>query len=317
MQIRPYTGDDAAQWDAFCDDAYMSTFLHTRRFLSYHGERFRDLSLVIEDAGDWLGVLPAALHPEDQACVVSHPGITYGGLLHTGRLRGERMVEAIDSICAYYARQGMERFLYKAVPSIYHAAPAQDDLYALFRINAVRRRCDLSSSIDLANRLPRSERRKRSFRKALKAGVAVGNAADEEVDSFWDVLRENLGRKHEAKPVHTLREIKTLAGRFPGNIEFVVALLDGRVEAGVVLFKTATVHHAQYIAASLLANRHALQDAVFEYCIENAIQGGARYFDFGISNEKQGRELNQNLFRFKSEFGGGGTVHEFYEVCLK
>jgi hypothetical protein len=37
----------------------------------------------------------------------------------------------------------------------------------------------------------------------------------------------------------------------------------------------------------------------------------------GISTEQQGTVLNDGLYRFKSEFGGGGVVHEFFEIDLR
>jgi hypothetical protein len=43
---------------------------------------------------------------------------------------------------------------------------------------------------------------------------------------------------------------------------------------------------------------------------------GARYFDFGVSNEQEGRILNEGLYRFKTSFGAGGVAQEFYEVEL-
>ena len=56
--------------------------------LAYHGERFQDFSLVIEDGNRRVvGVFPAAIDPEMEARIVSHPGITYGGIVHDGALR--------------------------------------------------------------------------------------------------------------------------------------------------------------------------------------------------------------------------------------
>ena len=159
MQARAYTPADADRWDAFCAEAYGATFLHTRRFLSYHGDRFSDRSLIFEDGAHWLGVLPAARSLAQPDAVVSHPGITYGGLLHGGALRGEAMLDALQAACRLYAAAGARALLYKPVPHIYQRAPAQDDLYALFRLDARRVRCELSSCITLAHPLPVSERR--------------------------------------------------------------------------------------------------------------------------------------------------------------
>lgn len=316
MQILSIAEVDSARHDAFVADSPMATFLHTRRFLSYHGERFRDLSLALIGEGDrLLGVFPAAADPGDERRVVSHPGATYGGIVHDGRLRGERMIEALEAIARQYASAGFERLRYKAVPHIYHRAPSGDDLYALFRLGARRYRCDLSSAIDLDSRANPSERRRRSLKKALKAGVEIKRGGDV-IAPLWRVLEDNLAREHGAKPVHPEEEIALLHSLFPEEIEFVAADLDGEVVAGVALFVTARVMHAQYIAASPAGYQVSALDALFESCIADAKARGLRWFDFGTSNEQEGRVLNEGLYQFKSEFGGGGVAHESFELDL-
>jgi hypothetical protein len=262
-----------------------------------------------------VALFPAALNPADSACVVSHPGVTYGGLVHQGKLRGEKMLNVISLLSEYYAAQGLTRLIYKAVPSIYHHAPAQDDLYGLFRLGARRSRCDLSSTIDLDNRLPVSERRRRCLKKTAKAGVRIITGHNY-LPELWHIVAENLQRKHRAEPAHTVDELRLLTRRFPNLIECVCASVDGRVEAGTLLFRTPVCDHAQYIAASERGYEVCALDAVFEYCIEAARKEHKRWFDFGISTEDDGRALNNGLYRFKSEFGAGGTLYEFYELNL-
>jgi len=315
MRARLFTENDAAAWDEFVRECHSATFLHSRLYLSYHGERFHDLSMILEDKDRWIGVFPAARHPRNDACVVSHAGITYGGMLHKGDLRGEQMVAALESIRRWYAESGFKRLVYKAVPHIYHRIPAQDDLYALFRLGATRTVCGLSSAIDLSRRAPSSERRRRCLKKAMKSGVRIG-AGIEYADALWEVVGENLMRRHNVLPVHSLDEIRLLAERFPDNIRFLAGTCGGRVEAGVVLFITATAYHAQYTAASPAGYRASALDAVFDHAISEALSRGARWFDFGISTEDEGRVLNTGLYDFKSEFGGGGIVHEMYELAL-
>ena len=316
MRVLPYVeAEHREPWDAWCAAAPEATLLHTRRFLSYHGSRFDDRSLVIEEGGRWLGVLPAAVHPTEPAVVVSHPGATYGGLVHGGALRGEAALQALRLAARHYAGQGHQRLQYKAVPHIYHRAPMQDDLYALFRLGARRCRCDLSSCIDLAHRLPTSERRRRGAKKAARAGLRYAEGL-EHAGGLWTVLQDNLARRHGARPVHTLEELQLLAQRFPQHITLHVALLGEAVLAGLVLFRSPTVVHAQYIAASEAGHECSALDGLFEQVIAQAAASGVRYFDFGISNEDQGRVLNEGLHRFKSEFGAGGVVHEFYELDL-
>lgn len=315
LEVVPFAEGHAQVWDAFCAEAANATFLHSRRFLSYHGDRFRDLSLLIMESGKLLGAFAAAESPADPALVVSHPGVTYGGLVHQGKLVGMRMLEALEAISEHYRQSGYQRLQYKALPFIYAPFPSQDDLYALFRIGARRIRCDLSCAIDLEHRHPVSSRRKRGLKKAQKV---VSLSDDPELlKDLWAVIAQNLARKHDARPVHSLDELTLLHGRFPEQIAVRCALMDGRVEAGVVLFNSPMAWHAQYIAASEAAYAVSALDAVFDAVIEEAQQASARYFDFGTSNEEGGRVLNDGLYRFKSEFGGGGVAHEFYEWELR
>lgn len=319
--FRPDHADDAATWDALCAQSPHATFLHTRQFLRYHGDRFDDRSLVIvDDAGHWLGVIPAALDPHAPTTVVSHPGLSYGGLVHTGGLRGEPALTALQAACHTWADQGLHQLLYKPVPSLYHQAPAQDDLYALFRLQATRSRCSLSCTVDLhapdALNWRRSERRRRSIRQAAKAGITYDCQLGH-LPAYWAVLSDNLARKHGRQPVHSLAEISWLAERFGEHIACHVAMHANEVVAGIVTFTHGHVVHAQYIAAS--AQGHALSalDGLIDHLIALSREAGHRYFDFGICDEQQGQHLNEGLYRFKAEFGAGGTVQEFYTVPLR
>lgn len=316
MRISPYSEQDAARWDDFVAGAPMATFLHTRRFLSYHGDRFRDVSALVEDDRHRLaGLFPAAADSTDERRVVSHPGITFGGLLHSGGLRGEAMVEALEALRGYYAGLGFERLRYRAVPHIYQRSPAGDDLYALFRAGAARYRCDLSCAIDLSARARPSTRRRRGLGKALAAGVRVEEGV-RHAAQMWGVLEENLMRKYGAKPVHTLEEITLLHSRFPESVRFVAGFLGDEVVAGVVLFDGPRVSHVQYVASGEVGYNLSALDAVLEHCIAGAAARGARYFDFGTSNADGGMRLNAGLYQFKSEFGGGGVAYESYELAL-
>lgn len=315
MVIQPYEEGMSSEWDALVRESAVGTMLHTRRFLSYHGARFDDRSLAIRDgSGRLLAVFPSALLPSDPSVVVSHPGITYGGVVGRDQCRGESMLRALQAICDHYAALGIRRLQYKAVPLLYHRMPFQDDLYALFVLNAVRYRCDLTATIDLQHRGKIGSCRKRGYKKAVKSGVRL-ESGSEYAASLWEVLTANLV-KHGVKPVHSLDDILLLHERFPEEIEFVVALVAGRVEAGVVLFHSSMVCHAQYIASSQVGYGVNALDMVFEHAIAGAAESGKRYFDFGNSNEDGGRVLNEGLYIFKSEFGAGGCVHEFYEIDL-
>lgn len=316
ITIRPYHINDASIWDNFCSNCIQATFLHTRRFLSYHKDRFVDFSIIIEDDGDIVGLLPAAINPSESTSIISHPGLTYGGILHQSGLRGHRMILALAEICSFFHDRNFKSLIYKAVPIFYHQAPALDDLYALYRLGANCFRVDLSSLIDLRNRLDVSARRRRSLKKAVKAGAQIIQGV-EYIPNLWDVLENNLKVKHGATPTHTLDEILSLIKLFPESIQCIAALIDNIVVAGIVVFKTPTAFHAQYIASSEIGYKANALDLVFEFAIDQAIAEGRLWFDFGISTEDQGNYLNSGLYCFKSEFGAGGAIHQFYELNLE
>ena len=318
LKVSPYRDEDATLWDEFIKDAPMANFLHSRRYLAYHAHRFKDISLLIRDEEHQLvGVFLAAIDSRYPQKIISHPGITYGGILHTGNLRGEKMLQALTEVRDYYAKKGFEVLQYKAVPSIYHSTPSDDDIYALFRLGANRYRCDLSSAIDFSNRLKPSSRRLRGSKKALKSGLEIKEGV-EFLPDLWQVIESNLQQKYGVNPVHSASEISLLHSWFPENIEFIVGVVNNEVVAGVVLYQYwPIVVHTQYIASSSTGYKISALDPIFEHCLEKAQKRGSRYFSFGVSTEQEGQYLNTGLYQFKSEFGGGGVIHEFYEINLK
>ncbi|MEB3286042.1 MAG: GNAT family N-acetyltransferase [Vampirovibrionales bacterium] len=293
----------------------MATWVHSQKFLAYHGSRFQDASTILQnEEGQWLGILPAAVDPSEASRVVNHPGLSYGGLLHTGKLHGQAMIDALTALCSHYHSAGYQTLRYKAIPSFYHQSPSQDDLYALFRLNAKRYRVDLASIIDLEHRPKPNQKQKWELQQASKNGVTAceeSNAA-----ALWVVLEDNLKRKHGAKPVHSLEEIVWLKERFPNEIRFISAYHQNQLIAGFVLFITKMTAHLQYSASSETGYELYALHPVVDYCLQLSQSLGCRYFDFGISNEQEGRYLNEGLHRFKAKFGSGGAIHEFYDLAL-
>ncbi len=306
-----------AAWDDLVSRSCNGTFLHSRRFLAHHGGRFRDRSLVLEDRhGRLTGVFPAAEDPADPALVVSHPGLTYGGLVHDGSVRGASMIGALDGVVAYYRDLGYQRLRYKAVPAIYHSIPAEDDRYALFRLGACCDRCDLSVTIDLASRGPVQQRRARSRRRAEAAGVRTEQDWAQ-IGAFWPILELNLDLRHGVAPVHSLAEINLLHARFPEEILLIAATMGSVPVGGAVLFATGSVLHMQYTATTDEGRAVCATDLVMEHAIALARRLGCRYFDFGACTVAEGRSLDSDLFRFKAGFGGGAVVYSHYELDLQ
>ena len=316
IRVRPHVPAEDGVWDALVGRSWNGTILHTRRFLGYHGDRFLDQSLVVEDQhGTIRAVFPAAVDPARAGTVTSHPGATYGGIVHDGWIHGGRAIHVVGSLASHYRSLGFRSLYYRPVPYIYHRVPAQDDLYALFRLDAQRHRCDLSTTIDLSHERRMRKGRRASLQKARRLGVEV-EWNWSALENYWPILEEALARRHGVRPAHSVEEMALLADLFPNEISLAVARRNGQIAAGAVFFHCPPVLHLQYIGSTEPGRTVGAVDMLIDSGITAAADAGDRYFDFGVSTENQGRTLNESLHRFKASFGAGGVAYEHYDVDL-
>lgn len=307
--IQRFTPDQSSAWNAHNRTAFNGHFLFDRGFMDYHADRFTDASLMIIRDDTLVATLPANI---DGDTIYSHQGLTFGGFL-ASRLSTDVTLLLFEDCLNYYKEIGARKLVYKPVPSIYHSRPAEADLYCLFRFGAQLVRRDVTTTIDYRMPGELSSRRRRGVGKAQKAGLSI--RSDSEWSAFWDILALTLQERHGVAPVHTLPEIEMLASRFPENIKLFTVEQGGATVAGVVIFETEEVAHAQYIASSRQGRDMGALDLLFSSIIKN-YQVSKRYFDFGISTEEGGRILNQGLLIQKEEFGGSAVMQDTYAIAL-
>ena len=311
FDIIRYTSEKVQEWNAFVATSKNGTFLFNRGYMDYHSHRFEDCSLMFYRDGSLFAVMPANAEG-DTWC--SHRGLTYGGVVMQESATAEKIQQLFRELNEYLRRAGFGRVVYKTVPHIFHRIPAEEDWYSLFSICQARLvDRSLSSAIDLQRPLRWSRDRKYGVNKAFANGVLVGESGN--WAGFWEVLTTNLKNKYGARPVHTLEEIELLHSRFPENIRLFVAEKDGVVLGGTVIYFTETVVHSQYISASAEGKRLRVIDLLFDYLLHDR-QWQARYFDFGTSNEDDGRVLVEPLIYQKEGFGGRGVCYDWYEWSL-
>lgn len=308
MIARLYRAEDRQVWDGFVDLSKNGTFMLKRGYVEYHADRFEDASLMVYDNEVLVAVLPASRHGNE---LRSHGGLTYGGLVVGRDMTVAKEVEVFRTIQSYLAQNGLARLVYKRVPAIYYSYPSDEDLYALFRIDAQLVRRDIAQTIDLADPIPFSSIRKRMVKRATKNALIVRETKD--FDGYIALLTEVLSTHHGTRPPHTGAELRLLASRFPEVIKLFCCYREDQMLAGVLIFDTPQVVHAQYIANSEDGRELGALDLVMEYLI-NTYSRGKRYFDFGISTEEGGRILNEGLAAQKEMFGGRGVAYDFYEI---
>lgn len=309
ISVQRYLPEHITAWDEFVHRAKNGTFLFYRDYMSYHDHRFTDHSLMIEYDGALIALLPANT---SSGVLESHGGLTYGGLVVGEDMTAARMLEVFDAVSDHTASAGFTGLLYKTMPAIYHRHPSEEDRYALFRAGAKLVRRDVLSVLKPTSRMPEKQRRKRALSKATKAGLMI--VEDAEFSAFWPILETLLYERHNTMPVHTLEEIEVLRSRFPRHIRlFTASDRAGNIQAGAVVYESLRVAHVQYMATTDFGRSHGALDLCLAHLIENVF-ASKPWIDLGISNEEDGRILNEGLISFKEGFGARTFVHDFYHL---
>jgi len=296
-------------WDTFVTKAKNATFLFYRDFMEYHQDRFEDFSLLVFQNQKLIAILPAN-KVENQ--VHSHQGLTYGGLVLGKETKFEMVLNAFKESLKFLNDQQIKLFHLKQIPSIYTVLPSDELQYLMFVLNAKLIRRDTLAVIELNEKLKMSNLRKRGLKQAQKFKLTLKE--ENKLDGFWnDILIPNLKEKHNTTPVHTLEEIQLLKKRFPKNIRQFNVYKEEKLVAGSTIFDTKNVAHAQYISGNRYENDMGGLDFL-HFCLIEEVFKNKKYFDFGISNENSGKNINKGLQFWKEGFGARTITQDFYEV---
>lgn len=304
----PYDPALAAAWDEFVRTSRTPHFLFERPYMDYHADRFADASFVVRENDEILAVLPASRHGDT---VVSHGGLTFGGLISGHRMTHSRCRAAFEVLVESLGGQSVRAFRYKAIPHIYHLSAAEEDLAVLQEFGAQLTRRDVSAAVAPGLRPQQSSRRRRAIRKGERAGFRVEES--HRVEDFMSMLSQVLTERHDTAPVHSAEEMLLLANRFPGRIRLWTADQAGELLSGYLVYETPTVAHAQYIATTASGRTHGAGDLIVQHLLTTVYAD--RWFDFGTSNERDG-SLNAGLMTNKEEFGARTIVYDHYELVL-
>ncbi len=306
--VQKYLPDYKQLCDAFVDRSKNGVFLFKRDYTEYHSGRFFDHSLLFFKDQDLVGFMPANIK---DGVLVSHGGLTFGGIVSDGSMKCTLMLEVFDALMTYVDKMEINQIIYKPVPHIYSSFPAEEDLYALYRLNASLIRRDASATIDMQSRNKYTKGRKAAVKRSASLGVVVKKTND--FFNFMEIEKKLLQEKYNVNPAHTHEELSLLASRFPENVKLFAAYLNDIMVGGVIMFESQQVAHAQYIAANKEGQSVGAIDAVIDSLI-NTVYSTKRYFDFGISTENQGKYLNQGLSQYKESYGARTTVYDFYAL---
>jgi hypothetical protein len=314
FKIIKYTSEHYNLWNDFVAKAKNATFLFHRDFMEYHSDRFEDYSLLIFDKKDNLiALLPANKVGNE---LFSHQGLTYGGLVLDSNCKLSEVIHLNYQLMHYLFDAEIIKLHLKILPTIYNSFPSDEMEYISFLLQAKLTRRDAIAIVELANKIVPSRVRKRGIETGEKHQLKI--IEETSFDLFWnELLLPNLAQKYQTKPIHSLEEISYLKSKFPVLIRQFNVYFENKIVGGVTVFVTKNVVHPQYISGNKAFNtKYGGLDFLYNHLINNVFSD-YKYFDFGISNENNGLQLNESLHYWKESFGARTIVQNFYEIETK
>lgn len=311
--VKKYDSSDFLLWNTFVASAKNATFLFHRDFMEYHSDRFEDFSLLIfDDKKNLTAILPANRVGET---LFSHQGLTYGGLVLNQKSKLHEVIEITFHLMRFLSENYISKLHLKIIPPIYNTFPSDEMDYLSFILQAKLARRDSLSVLDLNEDFKFSTDRKQAIKKGKKNNLIIKEESS--FETFWnEILIPNLVQKHDSKPVHSPEEIIYLKTRFPNNIRQFNVYKENKIVAGTTIFESKNVAHSQYISGNSAKNELGSLDFLHNYLVKEVFHN-KKYFDFGISNENQGKNINEGLLYWKESFGARTVVQNFYEIETK
>jgi hypothetical protein len=312
VEVKLYSSTEKVEWDDFVIKSKTPLFFFKRDYLEYHSERFHDCSLMFYQNDVLVSIFPAT---RDMNTLISHGGLTFGGVLVTNKTRVATVVEVFDELLEFSKSQAISKIIYKPSPTPFHQYPCEEDLYCIKNtLNGVLYKRDLSSVIKLSERIKLSKGRKALISRARKLGLVVEDSNDWE---GFHTLLSSILEKHSATAVHSASELEYLTKQFPRNIKLKVIKVDEEIISAVLFFLFEGVTHTQYMATNEKGRECGALDFIIETAIQQSHEEGVEYFSFGISTENNGTVLNGGLAAQKESFGARAICIDSYEVEVK
>jgi hypothetical protein len=314
FEIKKFNNEYNNLWDEFILNSNSPSFLYSRKYLAYHKNRFKDHSILIFNNDNLIAVFPAAISMVDKSQIISHPGLSYGGLVLKTKLFGITVFKLLEVIFMYFKSQGYKKINYYPIPFFYKKINYDDDIFFLIsNFKAEVSSSNISSTIDLNSNIDISNRRKRALRKSYKNNLSICEDLNF-LEIYWMLLTKNLRDRYKVDPVHSFAEISHLISLFPENIKFYSVFHNNNMISGTVLYLINNVVHTQYVASNSIGRDYFALDFLYNHLLDKYRSMEYRWFDFGKSNDIH--YLNNSLYQFKNEFGAGSFTTNNYVVNL-
>ncbi len=340
--------ENKLEWNLFVQNNLEGHFFFETDYLFYHKERFEDFSLLIYDKKNILKcILPACVEEKDGIkTLYSHKGLTFGGFVFRDKLSFLDKQKCVFTCLTFLKQNSFDELIIKTLPSYFSI---DESIHRLlnknFSTNSIKIKI-LRVEANSVIMLPRSEvdfqkttyqnyskRKKRNLKKAYQSNLRI-DKTQKSID-FWKIVENNLKLRHHLLPVHSATEIQLLHDKFPQNILFsLVRDSKSEIVACSVSFINRATIHLQYMAATKKGREINALDFLINHFVENHTvhfdkiskntpTGSFDYLSLGVSelrnndNKSKNKDsINENLFKWKEEFGAKTFSHFVYQIEL-
>lgn len=312
MKVIKYTAGWLGKWDHFVkNESVNGNIFHEQKFLSYHGDRFEDCSILITEGtkDKILALMPAALKRDGtQKGIVSHPGSTYGGVIFKKGIRTGTLKEVLDLLIKHYHDEYGADYIKMILPEEFHTGASFEQLTYLlwhrgFQIETKEIGCVKYLKDESYENFRDTTKQYIRSRKDERLGIQHRIAAeDTEICGCYKLIENNLQNRHGKKLTHSLDELLQLKRLYGDRITLFYSVHNNKVVASVVVFElTDKVVHDFYIAQDYAYTTLNPLIGLFNYIFTFYREKGYDFFNFGISS--RGKWIKWGILEFKEQFG--------------
>ncbi len=311
MEILNFTNKSPDEWDDFIASSGNGTIFHTRKFLQYHENKFKDREFFIgfKQSKKLVACISYSIEERNGVRTLLSPyGASYGGFVFADAPSYKTVELVIENFLEHIQSLKIQE-VYLAFPIEACSKFCQDTIFSVLLgngfVSSVR---DLTSVYVKHNEGKFSKRARRSFLKAQKLGVEYHE--DAPFEDFWKVVNATY-KKHGVPPTHSAKEYQKLNSFFGNKISWKVCYLNGTPISALGTFRiTNSVDSAFYLCQDpKYQDSQSLSYLIISYI--KALPKNVSYFSFGTVTTYE-MKPRYNVIEFKENFSKIGMFRETF-----
>lgn len=302
VSFHRYCNTFKSDWEDFLAMNRCFTFQFQRRFIDLYSDSVSDASFLARDlSGEVLAIIPL-VELEETKQLISHQKSSFGGFLFkTGislQLKETIFSQFLSELCQEFPNYTLE---IRTPPKSFKLADSAQERWLLWRFGFKVDQVVLHSIIDFQQQLNQNSKRIKYENREIEL---LETKSPLLLRSFWDLLEDNLSRRHSTRPTHEFSEIRQLVETFADEIRVFLAFEgSNHILGGLIFFNTVNIFNLQYMAIGELGRKLSVGDLLINHSLKIAESEGMNFFNFGHSHENSGLTLNYNLSSYKAKFG--------------